>query len=346
MHATATTAWRAEIGSRPPPQPQPQAVRCAAVALLAASLLAIPLPASAGAERVAVKLLELLLQRVGATKTSAVVAAEQLIANGQDELARPYLKALAQPHLKDGDAVTRSYAEALERTADDIARVDGWALPSQPFGGSVRITERAAFQLQDDPGRTAVLRGLAEMRSDVGLLDVVPVSVKTFGDEFARGFRDPDLAFGAIKDTHGDLWARWQSTAPERRVFVIGSRSDAPQVARLRERLRRERGEVFFYEFCSEGNRPLCPSSAVGAFFATSGQTLVMQSADAAASGFVRLEVAVAQRLQGRRMPFLVLSSQDLMAAGARGGRTVAHALASRAAGAVGADRREGASSR
>lgn len=333
MHAASTIAARARRGM-------------GVGVLLAAALLVHPPAAQAGAERVAVKLLELLLQRVGASKTGAVVAAEQLIANGQDELARPYLKALAQPHLKDGDAVTRSYAEALERTADDIARIDGWALPSQPFGGGVRITERAAFQLQDDTGRTAVLRGLAELRSDVGLLDVVPVAVKTFGDQFALGFRDPDLALAAIKASHGDLWARWHATPADRRVFVIGSRSDAPQVARLRERLRREGGDVFFYEFCSQGNRPLCPSSAVGAFFATSGQTLVMQSAEAAASRFVRLEVAVAQRLQGRRMPFLVLSSQDLMAAGERGGRTVAHALASRAAGAVGADRREGASSR
>jgi hypothetical protein len=315
--------------------------------LLAASLLAHPLAAAAGTERVAVKLLQLLLERVGAAKSGAALAAEQLIAGGHDDLARPYLKALAQPHLTDGDVVARRYAEALERVADDIARVDGSLLPSQPFAGGLRITERAAFRLQDDPARAAVLRGLSDVRSDVGLLDVVPVSVKAFGDEFARGFRDPDAALAAIKESHADLWTRWNATLPDRRVFVIGARSDAPQVQRLRTRLREEGYEVFFYEFCSQGSRPLCPSSAVGAFFATSAQTLVMQSAEAAASRFVRLEVAVAQRLHGWRMPFVVLSSQELMAAGERGGRAVAHALGTRAVGSAtgdGGDRRERAS--
>jgi hypothetical protein len=317
--------------------------------LLAAWLLAHPLAATAGTERVAVKLLQLLLERVGAAKSGAAVAAEKLIANGQDDLARPYLKALAQPHLRDGDVVTRRYAEALERVADDIARVDGSVLPTQPFAGRVRSTARAAFRLQDDPARAAVLRGLSDVHSDVGLLDVVPVSVKAFGDDFARGFRDPDAALAALKDTHADLWARWNATPPDRRVFVIGARSDTPQVQQLQDRLREDRYEVFFYEFCSHGSRPLCPSSAVGAFFATSTQTLVMQSAEAAASRFVRLEVAMAQRLQGRRMPFLVLSSQELMTAGERGGRTVAHALATRAVGSAtgaGGDRRERTSPR
>jgi hypothetical protein len=306
----------------------PSAVRRRCTAWILAAGLALMLAmadAQAGPERVAVTLLKALLERLASVRTP-VEATERLLAQGQDDLARTYLNALAEPHLDDADAVVRAYAKALRRESDAIGPTNGLHLSTQPLNARAVHTERAAYALGASPDQAPVLRALSDAGSTMHWIDFVTVDVQRFGRDFRQGFDRPDQTLDALRGTHDDLLQAWRSVPRERRVFLIGSGADAPAAQALRQRLRGDGYEVFFYDFCRAGGRPLCPSPAVGAFFASSGQTLVLETGRAAASGYIRLEVAVAQRLRGQRPPFMVLSSDDVRRAGEGSGRAAAFA--------------------
>jgi hypothetical protein len=282
------------------------------------------MPAQAGVDQIVVALLRNLLAKAHLGTTATVTATESLLARGQDDLAKGYLPALAQPHLTADDDVVPHLDRTLQREADALPRMGGELLPARAAGPRAWHTERAAFALETTPEQAPMLRALTDARSTVSWIDLVPVAVKRFGAEFERGFRDPKAALAVLRGSHDDVLDQWWVVPRERRVFVIGSGADAAEAQRLQTRLERDGYAVFFYDFCRRGGRPLCPSRSVGAFFASSGQTVVLESAQAAGSGFVQLEVAVAQRLRGQRPPFLVLSTADLLDAGARGVQAMA----------------------
>jgi hypothetical protein len=100
---------------------------------------------------------------------------------------------------------------------------------------------------------------------------------------------------------------------------MIGASSDRFQVNETHADIRAEGGATFFYKDC----RPLCRSSEVGAFFATSALVLVSNSAGAKSSEFVKIEVALAKEhretgsgIEIRDLPeakWTMLKTEDLL---------------------------------
>ncbi len=188
----------------------------------------------------------------------------------------------------DGDAATRAASEQL------LAALE----PIDPLGAKERYFAKRA------PSMSAKVR--ETLASIAGALSrtvpekvFVSASVKQFGDDFRGGVLLPLLALNKerqMRPSLADMITDWEQTPKEKRVFVIGARSDTQYVRALKTEYAVEGIKLFFYRDCG---MPLCSEAAVGAFFGTAGQLIVSNSAAALASSYVTLEVKLTQDLHG-----------------------------------------------
>jgi hypothetical protein len=152
----------------------------------------------------------------------------------------------------------------------------------------------------------------------VSRISFVPVDVKRFLKQFGAGRQAPYRYLDEISTEYKPLVDKWLATPPDRRVFVVGSGTDAALVRGLRSSYEKLGYAVFFYEFCAGYVRELCSPEVVGAFFGTAGKVLFADTPAAAASRFVPYEIATVQghQLIILAVPSEVLVARDVLAAG------------------------------
>ena len=169
-----------------------------------------------------------------------------------------------------------------------------------------------------DLQRQYVLRPIAEVSRRHPRFRLVPAAVKNFGKGFKRGAANPGRYLDQLVGAHEKLKTAWLAAPAERRVFIIGSGKDAPIANALKARYRARGIETFFYDFCAQAAGQLCSTDAVGAFFATAGQCVLLDSANVMTSQFIALEVALAKNLHGLGPSIVVVTPAEVLKAGHR----------------------------
>ena len=124
-------------------------------------------------------------------------------------------------------------------------------------------------------------------------------SVANFAEAFVRGVREPFSSFRAENSpfTLGTTSFNfnsatkdgWLKAPKEKRIFVVGARSDADSAKKIRERFTTLGYKVFFYQDCL----PLCSEQTVGAFFGTSGTVVHIVSPESQNSPYVPIEITL-----------------------------------------------------
>lgn len=141
---------------------------------------------------------------------------------------------------------------------------------------------------------------------------IVSISVKAFASKFLYGARNHEQFLQGSSDSasasanNAALITRWTRTDKGKRIFVTGAHSDYAYVKALQARYEQDGYVLFFYLECL----PLCQSETVGAFYATSGAAIHINSPSAAKSEYVPIEVAVIMSLEGKQ-PMIQLSTAD-----------------------------------
>ena len=169
-----------------------------------------------------------------------------------------------------------------------------------------------------DLQRQFVLRPIAEVSRQHPRFRLVPAAVKNFGKGFKRGAANPGRYLDQLVGAHEKLKTAWLAAPVERRVFIIGSGKDASIANALKARYRARGIETFFYDFCAQSAGQLCSTDAVGAFFATAGQCVLLDSANVVTSQFIALEVALAKNLHGIGPSIVVVTPAEVLKTGHR----------------------------
>jgi hypothetical protein len=138
--------------------------------------------------------------------------------------------------------------------------------------------------------------------------------VKRFSQDFEAGARNPDRFLSEVRLSQPALVKEWQNTPREKRICVIGAGKDSAKVSELAESLKSDGYKLFFYKFCGQSGA-LCSSKAVGAFFGTSGSTMLYHTPSAELSKYVDVEVGTARFLEGLDKQVILISTSELFAA-------------------------------
>jgi hypothetical protein len=155
-----------------------------------------------------------------------------------------------------------------------------------------------------------IFKMITDVPTHVRLVTLGSLDLRDFLNAFSRGARDPERYFHDVPDD--DMLVRWKNASKDKRIFIAGAEEDTPLARQFRSRFEQDGYVVYFYQFCQSPLWGLCPAETVGAFFATSGTAVMMDTPWAKASRYVFHEVATAQRLQNGDRMLYVFSPADL----------------------------------
>jgi hypothetical protein len=148
----------------------------------------------------------------------------------------------------------------------------------------------------------------------------------TGSEMIARGLDESGPSYFNDPLVDVSLVARWNATAIENRVFVVGSGEDTELIASLRSQLEKDGKTVFLYKFCT-GSPALCQSTTVGAFLGTARVAVLADTNASAESRFVASEVFAGVRVRTGQSRLFIMAPSDLLAPVLQGGVKMVEAV-------------------
>ena len=181
--------------------------------------------------------------------------------------------------------------------------------PADKPAAAAAAAEKAAFAANPQfELLSKVVPGLSP-----GHYSIVPGAVKAFSHKFETGARNPNRYLSEVRLNQRAL-LRPMGKYPAREAHLcyrVGE--DSPKISEWAQSLKSEGNTVFFYNFC----RPLFHPKPLEQCFGTSCQTMLYHTSSADLSQYVTVEVATARFIDGLAKPVILISTEELLAAGA-----------------------------
>jgi len=241
-------------------------------------------------------------------RISSALGHNESAARDYDELAL-YFRSLNSPQ---GDTVAEQYAKADDLLAGRRSEPTGVALQ----GAADNSFSSILNALPHDDAK--LLHDLQSSTRRVSRIAIARSDVRQFVEDFGEGAKAPLQILQGVDSLDGQLIANWLATPQEKRIFFIGAGEDFALMKSWAQRLETEGYRPFFYKMCEDAYGRLCESKVVGAMFATSGKTIVIDTPSGQKSRYVAHEANAAYSLlQGQKRALLLTPSQLVKAGGA-----------------------------